>query len=92
MKKNGTAIAVDSVDRRTCLKSLGALAFAGIPKGMTASSKPEYPDLPAGESNIGTLFPAVMELANQCHYPLSWLQRDYSGPEAYRQAVRERVL
>lgn len=83
---------VNSVDRRTCLKSLGALAFAGIPKGKPASSKSGYPDLSAGESNIGTLFPTLMELANQCHYPLSWLQRDYSGPVAYRQAVREKVL
>ncbi|MGP8270209.1 MAG: dienelactone hydrolase family protein [Terracidiphilus sp.] len=92
MKKVVTAGAVDSVDRRTCLKSLGALALAGIPNRMPASSKPESSDLPAGESNIGTLFPAVMELANQCNYPLSWLERDYSGPEAYRHAVREKVL
>jgi dienelactone hydrolase len=92
MMKNGTGIAVDSIDRRKCLKSLGALALGGIPKGMSASPTGKYPDLPVGESNIGTLFPAVMELANQCHYPLSWLQRDYSGPEAYRQAVREKVL
>ena len=92
MKKNWTGKMVNSVDRRTCLKSLGALAFAGIPKGKPASSKSGYPDLSAGESNIGTLFPTLMELANQCHYPLSWLQRDYSGPVAYRQAVREKVL
>jgi hypothetical protein len=92
MKKVESSGAVDAVDRRTCLKSLGALALAGFPNAMSASSKPEYPDLPAGASDIGTLFPAVMELANQCHYPLSWLQRDYSGPEAYRQAVREKVL
>ena len=92
MKKNGIGIAVDSVDRRTCLKSLGALAFTGIPNVMPASSKREYPDLPAGVSDIGTLFPAVMELANQCHYPLSWLERDYSSPVAYRHAVREKVF
>jgi dienelactone hydrolase len=92
MKKNGIGIAVDSIDRRMCLKSIGTLALGGIPKGMPANLIGEQVELPSGEGDIGTLFPVVKELANQCHYPLSWLERDYSGPEAYRQAVRDKVL
>jgi dienelactone hydrolase len=92
MTKKGTGIAVDSLDRRMCLKSIGALALGGITKGISASPTRDHAELPSGASDIGTLFPVVKELANQCRYPLSWLQRDYSGPEAYRQAVREKIL
>jgi len=92
MAKQGRGAAADGVDRRSCLKSLGAVALAGAASGAPGSLRAEPEQTPAVASDIGTLFPEVRQLADQCRYPLSWLETDYSGPEAYRQAAREKVL
>ena len=92
MKEQKIDRAANSVDRRTCLKSLGVLALAGVPCAAASTPAGGQTEMHKGESDIGTLFPAIKGLADQCRYPLSWLERDYSGPEAYRRAVREKVL
>jgi len=92
MKKTRTGAADGWIDRRSCLKSLGALAWAGVPNGTPSCLMAEPAEAPAAESDMGTLFPEIQGLADRCQYPLSWLERDYSGAEAYRQAVREKVL
>jgi hypothetical protein len=91
MKKKTTDAVDNWVDRRSCLKSLGALAWASVPNGTPSSFLAEPAEVPAAGSDMGTLFPEIQGLADQCHYPLSWRERDYSGVEAYRQAAREKA-
>jgi len=92
MKTIRADVTPHGVDRRSCLKSLGVLAWAGLPQSAAPALAAPATDIPAGGSDIGTLFPGIKGLADRCQYPLSWLQRDYSGAAAYRQAVQGKVL
>jgi dienelactone hydrolase len=82
------------MDRRSCLKSLGlgGIAMTGIVNGTTLAPLVAPAKPPEVGSDIGTLFPKINELADQCRYPLSWLEQNYSGADAYRQTAREKVL
>ncbi len=94
MKKKPETLASEWLDRRSCLKSLGlgGIALTGIVNGTTPSPMAAPAEPPEVGSDIGTLFPEIKRLADQCRYPLSWLERNYSGADAYRQTAREKVL
>ena len=92
MNKTRAEVTHSRVNRRSCLKSLGVIAWAGLPQGTVSALPARAADAPAGSSDIGTLFPEIKGLADRCEYPLSWLKRDYSGAGTYRQAVQEKVL
>jgi dienelactone hydrolase len=68
--------------------------MAGASDGITpfSDSALSGPSVSSSGSDIGTLFPQIQGLADQCRYPLSWLEKDYSGVDTYRQAVREKIL
>lgn len=84
------------LDRRSFLGTLcmGGIVMAGTSDGTTpfADSALSLPSVGSTASDIGTLFPQIQGLADRCRYPLSWLERDYSGVDTYRQAIREKIL
>ncbi len=84
------------LDRRAFLHSLGmgGIFMAGASDGMTPFSGAALsgPSTTSSGSDIGTLFPEIQGLADQCRYPLSWLERNYSDAEACRQVIREKIL
>lgn len=94
MKKQRNVDTSEWIDRRSCLKSfgLGGIALTGLVNGTIASSVAAPAEPSEIVSDIGTLFPEIKRLADLCRYPLSWLERNYSGADAYRQTVREKVL
>jgi dienelactone hydrolase len=94
MKEKKTATTSEWINRRSCLKSLGlgGVAMAGITNGIIPTSMAAPVEPPTVGSDMGTLFPEIKKLADQCHYPLSWLERNYSGADSYRQTAREKVL
>jgi dienelactone hydrolase len=82
--------------RREILKSLGmgSLLMLGKPAGNYAG-RPEG-SVPAGEvsndSDSGSLYPEIKLLADQCRYPLSYLEASYADVKSYRTEVRKKVL
>jgi len=78
------------------LKSLGlgSLLMLGKPAGNYAGRPDD--NLPPGEvsndSDSGSLYPEIKRLADQCRYPLSYLEASYPDVNSYRNAVRRKVL
>ncbi len=94
--ESGSMKEVDGWDRRSFLSSLaaGGVVLAGYPG---FNMKPAACEIGPRESassapDVGTIYPEIMTLADQCRYPLSWLERSYPDAVAYRQAVRERIF
>src|ERR1017187_10395787 len=50
------------------------------------------PERPPTEADSGSLYPQIKTLADQCRYPLSFLERGDNSAEAYRHSAREKVL
>jgi dienelactone hydrolase len=86
----------DGWDRRTFLSSIavGGVALAGCPgidvQPAADDAGPRETASPAAD--VGSIYPEIMTLADQCRYPLSWLERDYSDAASYRQAVRGKIF
>ena len=82
--------------RRDLIKSLalsGVLSSGMANEAFGDAAFPLGPDPSrATGADIGTLFGEIQGLAERCSYPLSWLSREYSGPEEYRRTVRDKVL
>jgi dienelactone hydrolase len=93
---SGNMKEVDGWDRRSFLSSLaaGGVVLAGSPgfdvKSAAGEVGPRESASPAPD--VGTIYPEIMTLADQCRYPLSWLERSYPDAVAYRQAVREKIF
>jgi dienelactone hydrolase len=86
----------DGWDRRAFLGSLaaGGVALAGYP-GIDILPTADGGGLQESGSSApdaGTIYPEIMTLADQCHYPLSWLGREYPDAVSYRQIVRGKIL
>lgn len=87
---------MEELDRRAFVGALGVggLALAALAaEGQTAAAgQAAAPDRAPYPGDAGSIYTDIKTLADQCRYPLSWLERDYAGVEAYRAAVREKVL
>jgi len=83
-------------DRREILKSLGlgSLLMLRKPAGNYAC-RPDA-SVPVSEasydSDSGSLFPQIQVLAEQCRYPLSFLEASYPDVNSHRNEVRRKVL
>jgi dienelactone hydrolase len=86
----------DGWDRRAFLGSLalGGLALAGCPAldARPTDNGASMQEAGPSAADVGTIYPEVKTLADQCRYPLSWLEHDYRDALAYRQAVRQKIL
>jgi dienelactone hydrolase len=49
---------------------------------------------PAGDAlgDAGTIYADIKTIADQCRYPLSWLERNYPDAASYKRAVREKAF
>jgi len=94
--ESGSTKDVDGWDRRSFLSTLavGGVALAGYPGFGTQPAVCEDGLQGSGLSaaDVGTIYPEIMTLADQCRYPLSWLERGYPDAVACRQAVREKIF
>jgi len=78
---------------------LACLGLGGMLLGAGATDRAEggegqvtAPERPPSEADSGSLYPQIKTLADQCRYPLSFLERSDNSVEAYRHAAREKVL
>ena len=86
----------DGWDRRAFLSSLavGGAVLAGYP-GIDILPTADGAALQGNGSSApdaGTIYAEIMTLADQCRYPLSWLEREYANAVSYRQTVRAKIL
>jgi len=68
--------------------TLAGLSGAGLLRAYGGSKKRQ----PKSGADIGTLYPEIMKLAEDCNYPLSFLEKDYPSLSAYRREVRSKIL
>ncbi len=94
--KSGTGFHNDEWDRRLFL---GSIASAGLGYAFvsadTARSRPGRLIPRSGDSTVGdagSIYGEIKVLADQCRYPLSWIERKYPDVETYRRTAREKVL
>ena len=95
-ESNNSVMDGDGWDRRAFLSSLalGGIALAGY-TGTDAQSMTDDTGLQGGGSSVadvGSLYPEIEKLAEQCRHPFSWIERDYPNAAAYREAVRGKIL
>jgi dienelactone hydrolase len=84
-----------SLDRRTFLSALGLAGTVLAAQGDAAAQSGGIPCLQDGSctgSDSGSVYAEILTLADQCRYPLSWLEKAYPNAESYKTTVRERVL
>jgi dienelactone hydrolase len=86
------------LDRRLFLESagLGALFFAAdLPALGTFHPEPMQSSVPTpfeAAADAGTIYSEIQKLADQCRYPLSFLEQANASVEEYRRTAREKVL
>lgn len=81
--------------RREFLAAIGAVSAVATAVGDASAGAAAPADLDQGEpptANLGSLFPAVEELAGKGEYEFSFLQDRFTSFEKYRSAAREKVL
>jgi len=78
---------------------LACLGLGGMLLGAQATGRAEEEkgqntaqEKPLSEADSGSIYPQIKTLADQCRYPLSFLERSDNNVEAYRQSAREKVL
>ena len=86
------------VDRRSFLESAGLGAFF-LTSDFRALGRPHPEPRQSGapapfqaDADAGTIYSEVQKLADQCRYPLSFLERSDSSVDEYRRVAREKVL
>jgi dienelactone hydrolase len=78
---------------------LGALGLGGVMMADFANgdaiplmNTPELSAVPGSGADAGSIFSEIKILAEQCRYPLSWLEKNYPDADSYRQTAREKIL
>ena len=84
-------------DRRTFLEMLGSvgLVSANSSKGGKGNASEVDLPVPAGmetSGDAGSIYSEIKLLADQCRYPMSFLERGYPDVDSYRKTVRQKVF
>ncbi len=83
-------------NRRLFLGSIASAglgyAFAGPGTAQSGSDKPVPQPGDPRVGDAGSIYDDIKTLADQCRYPLSWVERKYPDVQTYRQTARAKVL
>jgi dienelactone hydrolase len=89
---------MEDLDRRTFVGTLGVGGLAMAALAADAQAAPATPPQPPPADradypgDAGTIYSQIKTLADQCRYPLSWLEKDYPDAATYSRTAREKVL
>ena len=96
LQHSESPVAAPTQGRRSFLAclSLGGMLLGGGAGARAEGEERRVTSLerPPSGADSGSLYPQLKTLADQCRYPLSFLERGDNNAEAYRHAAREKVL